>query len=55
MTDQQAVECLRAVRIFCDPMQVQAVDRAIAALRERGKNGPSRAPAPTRIWECSRS
>lgn len=35
MTDKQAVEQLRAVRIFCDPVQVQAVDRAIAALRER--------------------
>ena len=34
MTDQQAVEHLRAVRIFCDPVQVQAIDRAIATLRQ---------------------
>lgn len=34
MTDRQAIEQLWAVRIFCDPVQVQAVDRAIAALRE---------------------
>lgn len=37
MTDGQAVEHLRAVRMFCDPVQVQAVDRAIALLRERLK------------------
>lgn len=35
MTDKQAVEHLRAVRMFCDPMQVLAVDRAIDLLRER--------------------
>ena len=35
MTDRQAIEHLRAVRIFCDPMQVQAVDWAIAALRAK--------------------
>jgi hypothetical protein len=35
MTDKQAVEQLRAVRIFCNPRQVQALDRAIAALYER--------------------
>ena len=35
MTDRQAMEHLRAVRIFCDPMQLQAVDWAIAALYQR--------------------
>ena len=35
MTDRQAVEHLRSVRIFCDPMQVQAIDRAIALLQEK--------------------
>ena len=34
MTDRQAVEQLRAVRIFCDPAQVQAIDRAIALLQK---------------------
>ncbi|MBQ3134291.1 MAG: hypothetical protein IJB75_00570 [Oscillospiraceae bacterium] len=35
MTNRQAVEHLHSVRIFCDPMQVLAVDRAIALLNER--------------------
>lgn len=35
MTDGQAIEQLRAVRMFCDPRQVLAVDRAIALLRQR--------------------
>lgn len=35
MTDKQAMEQLRAVRMFCDPEQVLAVDRAIALLREK--------------------
>ena len=38
MTDRQALEHLQAVRIFCDPMQVIAVDRAIAALYARMKD-----------------
>ena len=35
MTDRQVVEHLRAVRMFCDPEQVQAIDRAIVALQQR--------------------
>lgn len=35
VTDHQAVELLRSVRMFCDPMQVQAIDRAIALLRQQ--------------------
>ncbi len=34
MTDEQAIRQLQCVRIFCDPMQVQAIDRAIALLWE---------------------
>ena len=37
MTDEAAVEQLQAVRIFCDPAQVQAIDRAIAVLRENAR------------------
>ncbi len=35
MTDAQAIEHLRAVRMFCSAQQVLAVDQAIVLLQER--------------------
>ena len=37
MTDQQAIQALKAIRVYCQPEQVPAVDRAIAALRRRAE------------------
>lgn len=37
VTDRECIRQLQAVRIFCTPEQVMAVDRAIAVLAQRAK------------------
>ena len=37
MTDRECIDRLRAVRLFCSPEQVKALDRAIAALKQQAK------------------
>lgn len=37
MTDRECIRHLRSVRLFCSPEQVEAIDRAIAAMKERAK------------------
>ena len=38
MTDEQAVRLLKAVRVYCQPEHLPAVERAIIVLRREGKN-----------------
>lgn len=37
MTDREAIRALNAVRVYCQPEHLPAVDRAIAALGERDR------------------
>lgn len=39
MTDEQAVRLLRAVRVYCQPEHLPAVERAILLLSRKGKSG----------------
>lgn len=38
MTDEQAVRMLKAVRIYCQPEHLLAVERAIVVLSREAKN-----------------
>jgi len=39
MTDREAIRALKAVRAYCQPEHLPAVDRAIAALGSREREG----------------
>ena len=39
MTDEQAVQMLKAVRVYCQPAHRPAVERAIAVLIREGMGG----------------
>ena len=46
MTDEQALRQLRAVRAYCQPEHLAAVDHAMVALMARAQENKKNAPLP---------
>ena len=46
MTDEQAVRLLKAVRAYCQPEHLQAVDHAMVALMARVQEKKKKPPLP---------